>query len=82
MRQVDGLSLLAYVGICRALIRHGADSERLIDEVLSSHGLTPDRWASLHAAWTERIRRDPAIRADFQRLYTGPPPADTAPGNE
>jgi hypothetical protein len=80
--QVDGLSLLEYVEICRALIRRGADSQRLIDEVLAGHGMTPDRWVSVHAAWTERIRRDPAVRSDFQRLYASPAPADLATGNE
>jgi hypothetical protein len=80
--QAEGLSLLEYVEICRALIRHGAGSERLIGEVLVGHGMTPDRWASAHSVWTERIRRDPDIRSEFQRLYAGPPPADFAAGNE
>jgi hypothetical protein len=72
--QVDGLNLVEYVEICRALIRHGADSEHLTDEVLVGYGMTPERWAVAHEAWTERIRRDPDVRNAFQRLYAGPPP--------
>jgi hypothetical protein len=70
---VDGLSLYAYVEVCRALIRTGGGSASRIEEVLSAHGLTPPRWAAVSADWTERIRRDPDLRSEFQRLYVGSP---------
>ena len=79
---VDGLGLVEYVEICRALIRHGADSERRTDEVLADHGITPDRWAAAYAAWTQRIRRDPDVRSEFQRMYAGPPRAEHEARNE
>ena len=68
---IDGISLHAYVEICRALVRDGGDSARRIEEVLTGHGMTAERWAKLHAEWTLRIRSDPVIRSEFQRLYVG-----------
>jgi hypothetical protein len=68
---VDGLSLYAYVEVCRELIRDGGGSARRIEKVLAAHGLTPHRWAVVSADWTERIRRDPDLRSEFQRLYVG-----------
>src|SRR6185436_17553481 len=69
---IDGLTVHEYVEICRALVRDGGDSARRIEEVLTGHGLTAERWAQLHAAWTVRIRSDPDVRSEFQRLYVGP----------
>lgn len=66
---IDGLSLRAYVDVCRALVRDGGDSVRRVDAVLAEHDLTPERWALVHGAWTARIRRDPDLRSEFQRLY-------------
>jgi hypothetical protein len=78
---VNGLSLSEYIEVCRALIRNGGDSARRIEEVLAAHGLTPHRWAVIRADWTERIRRDPDLRSEFQRLYVGPT-VEPADGNE
>jgi hypothetical protein len=78
---VDGLSLSEYVEVCRSLIRHGAGSTRGVEEVLAIHDLTQSGWARVSAMWTERIRRDPAVRSEFQRLYARPAP-EPAAGNE
>jgi hypothetical protein len=78
---VDPLSLSEYVEVCRALIRNGGDTARQIDEVLTAHGLTQERWALISAHWTSRIRRDPDLRSAFQRLYVGPAVEPQA-GNE
>jgi hypothetical protein len=78
---IDGLSLSEYVEVCRALIRNGGGSARRIEEVLATHRLTRHRWALVSADWTERIRRDPDLRSEFQRLYAGPT-AEPAVGNE
>jgi hypothetical protein len=69
---IDDLSLSDYVDVCRTLIRTGSDSERRIQEVLVGFGVRQDRWAQIRAAWTERIRSDPRVRSEFQRLYAGP----------
>lgn len=78
---VDSLSLSEYVEVCRSLIRHGAGSTRGVEEVLATYDLTQSRWARVSAKWTERIRRDPEVRSEFQRLYAGPA-AEPAAGNE
>jgi len=80
--QIDGLSLEAYVAVCRALVRDGGDSASRIEAVLVAHGLTAGRWALVRTAWTERIRRDPEVRAEFQRLYAGRDIRPMPSGNE
>jgi hypothetical protein len=79
---IDGLSLQAYVDVCRALVREGGDSSHRIEAVLARHGLTPGRWALVRVEWTERIRRDPNVRSEFQRLYAGPRDRPKLSGNE
>jgi hypothetical protein len=69
---VDGVTLDAYVEVCRDLIRTAGDSAARTEEVLAAHGLSPDRWARLNDEWTERIRGHPGLRAEFRRLYAGP----------
>ena len=66
---VDGLTLAAYVEVCRALVRTAGDSARRIDEVLAAHDVSPDRWERITAEWSERIRSYPLIRTEFRRLY-------------
>jgi hypothetical protein len=78
---VDGLSLSEYVEVCRSLIRHGAGSTRGVEEVLATYDLTQSGWARVSAMWTARIRRDPDVRSEFQRLYARPVP-EPAAGNE
>jgi hypothetical protein len=77
---VEGLSLPGYVEVCRALVRTAGGSTRRIEEVLAAHELTLERWERVRDGWSERIRRHPRVRADFQRLYVRP--GDVAEGNE
>jgi hypothetical protein len=80
---VDGVSLVAYVEVCRDLIRTAGDSARRTEETLAVHGLSPDRWVRLNEEWAERIRQHPILRAEFRRLYAGPSaPSSGARGNE
>jgi hypothetical protein len=78
---VDGVTLAAYVEVCRDLVRTAGDSARRTEEVLASHDLTPERWTHLSEEWSTRIRRHPVLRAEFRRLYAGPA-AQGAVGNE
>jgi hypothetical protein len=77
---VEGLSLPGYVEVCRALVRTAGGSTRRIEEVLTAHDLTPERWERVREGWSERIRRDSRVRAEFQQLYARP--GDVADGNE
>ncbi len=77
---VAGLTLPDYVEVCRELIRTAGGSPRRVEEVLAAHDLTPERWEWVREGWSERIRRDPRVRAEFQRLYARP--GDVAEGNE
>lgn len=77
---VRGLSLPGYVAVCQALIRTAGGSTRHTEEVLAAHGLTPERWEQVREGWSERIRRHPRIRAEFQRRYARP--GDVAGGIE
>jgi hypothetical protein len=69
---IEGVALTAYVEVSRALVRAAGDSARRIEEVLQGHGLPPERWDRIRAGWSERIRHDPRVRAEFRRLYAGP----------
>jgi hypothetical protein len=77
---VEGLSLPGYVEVCRALIRTAGGSSRRIEEVLAAHGLTPEQWELVREGWSERIRRHPRVRFEFQLLYVRP--GEVAGGNE
>ena len=81
-RNVAGLTLRDYVDVCRALVREGAGSMRALEATLAAHGLTRGRWDVIHRAWTERIRADSVVRAEFQRLYTAPARRDLPDRNE
>jgi hypothetical protein len=78
---VDGVTLDAYVGVCRDLVRTAGGSVRRTEEVLAAHDLTPERWARVSEEWSARIRRHPVLRAEFRRLYAAPAPQDAA-GND
>lgn len=66
-------SLSTYVEICRVLVRSSSGSTRQSEEVLAAYCLTANRWALLKARWSARISADPALRAEFRRLYAAPP---------
>ena len=66
---VDGITLASYAAVCRALVRTAAGSAQRVDAVLSAHGLTPESWDRVSARWSERIRRDRRVHAEFGRLY-------------
>jgi hypothetical protein len=36
--------------------------------IQSQYGLSPEAWTALHALWQRRFTRDPALRAEWQRL--------------
>src|SRR6186713_215100 len=61
--EIDWLDLQAYVAVCRARVRDGADSAGRVRAVLAGYDLTPERWALISQAWTARIRRDPDVRS-------------------
>jgi hypothetical protein len=79
---IGGLSLEAYVGVCRALVRTAAGSARRLDEVLAARGLSEEEWTAVSTAWSERIRVSAAVHSEFGRLYATPEeerPAGTGP---
>ncbi len=69
---VEGIALPVYVEVCRTLVRSAGDSVRRIDEVLAARGLSREAWNRIRTAWSERIRRDATVRAEFGRLYAAP----------
>jgi hypothetical protein len=69
---VEGLALPAYVEVCRSLVRVAGDSVRRTDEVLATRGLSRQAWSRIRATWSERIRADAVVRAEFGRLYAVP----------
>lgn len=68
---IDGVALPTYVDVCRDLVRTAGDSPSRIKEVLARRGLTPEDWGLIRAAWSERIRRHPEARDEFQRRFAG-----------
>lgn len=77
---VEGLSLAAYVAVCRSLVRRGGDPATRRDEVLREHGLDAGRWAACRAGWSSRLHDRPEVRAEFRRLYAEA--TGSAPGIE
>jgi hypothetical protein len=76
---IDGYTLERYAAVCRALVRVPGGSSRHLESALDDLALTTERWARIRAAWTERIARDPYVRAAFRELYVG---RDQRDGNE
>jgi hypothetical protein len=69
---VDGFDLVAYVEVCRSLVRVAGGSTRRVEEVLAGHGLTHDAWDRISASWSARIRGHAGVHAEFGRLYALP----------
>jgi hypothetical protein len=72
LEPIEGLTLPTYVAACRALVRMPASIARRPDALQAAIGLDPDVWARVRHGWSARIRLDPAVRAEFGRLYADP----------
>jgi hypothetical protein len=66
---IEGIDLAAFAALCRALVRAGSQPRR-VAAVLCEAELDETRWEAIRAAWAERIRADPEVRAAFGQLYT------------
>jgi len=72
MAPIEGLDLRAYARLCRTLVSEACGSVRMMDRLLTSQGLTAERWAVARDGWTRRIAHDPEVRAAFHRFYLEP----------
>lgn len=68
---IEGCSLDTYAAVCRALVRLPRGTANQLEIALEAHGLTEPGWERIRHGWSERIARDPFVRAAFRRLYVG-----------
>lgn len=70
---IEGCSLDTYAAMCRALVRAPHGTTNQLEAALEAHGLAAPSWERIRHGWSERIARDPFVRAAFRRLYVGDP---------
>jgi hypothetical protein len=67
---IAGVSLEQYATISKGLAAHGYDQSKAV-EVAASHGVSPDNWQQALDGWNGRIKANPAVGQQFNKLYMG-----------
>lgn len=67
---IAGVSLEQFATVCKGLAAHGYDQSKAV-EVAASHGISPENWQSAMDGWNTRIKGNPAIGQQFNKLYMG-----------
>jgi hypothetical protein len=67
---IAGVSLEAYAEISKGLAEYDYDQSKGA-LIAASKGIAPESWDQAVAGWNERIRTNPTVGAQFNKLYTG-----------
>jgi len=67
---IAGVSLEQFAQVSKGLAAHGYDQSKAV-EVAASHGISPENWQTAMDGWNERIKGNPAIGQQFNKLYMG-----------
>ena len=65
---IAGVSLETFVTVSRQLVRYQFDPTRA-QEIAGSMGVPAEDWVAASEGWTDRLRADPLVSAEFARLY-------------
>jgi hypothetical protein len=70
MEPIAGVSLEQFATISKGLAAHGYDQSKAV-EVAASHGVSAENWQQAMDGWNDRIKGNPAIAQQFNKLYMG-----------
>jgi hypothetical protein len=70
LEPIAGVSLDQYATISKGLAAHGYDQSKAV-EVAASHGVSPENWQQAMDGWNARIKANPAVGQQFNKLYMG-----------
>lgn len=70
LEPIAGVSLDQYATISKSLAAHGYDQSKAV-EVAASHGVSPENWQQAMEGWNARIKANPAVGQQFNKLYMG-----------
>jgi hypothetical protein len=65
---IAGVSLELYAQISKGLAAHGYDQSKAV-EVAASKGVSAESWQQALDGWNERIKADPSVGQQFNKLY-------------
>ena len=67
---IGGVSLDLYAEISRELANRGYDQSQAV-EVAASKGVSAENWQSAMDGWNGRMKTNPAVGQQFNKLYMG-----------
>ena len=67
---IAGVSLDLYADICRGIAAYNYDQSKL-PELAAARGVAADAWDQAVEGWNQRIKDNPKLAQEFNRLYTG-----------
>jgi hypothetical protein len=67
---IEGVSLELYAEISRALADRGGDQSQAA-QVAASKGVSAEGWQAAMDGWNGRMRTNPAVGQQFNKLYMG-----------
>lgn len=67
---IAGVSLEQYADISRGLQAYNYDQSKA-PELAAAQGVSAEAWEAAVAGWNDRIKANPAVAKEFNRLYTG-----------
>lgn len=70
LEPIAGVSLELYAEISKGLAAYNYDQSKGAD-VAAAKGVTATSWEQAMAGWNDRIKADPAVARQFNKLYTG-----------
>jgi hypothetical protein len=67
---IAGVPLELYAEISRELANHGYDQSQAV-QIAASKGVSADSWQAAMTGWNDRMKANPAIGQQFNKLYMG-----------
>jgi len=67
---IAGVSLELYAEISRELADRGGDQSQAT-QVAASKGVSADSWQAAMDGWNDRMKTNPAVGQQFNKLYMG-----------
>jgi len=70
LEPINGVDLEAFAQVSAGLAAYNYDTSKAV-EIAAARGIAADDWTTAVDGWNERIKANPAVAKEFNRLYTG-----------
>ena len=70
LASINGVSLDLFAEICRGIAAYNYDQSKL-PELAAARGIAGADWDAAADGWNQRIKDNPKLAQEFNRLYTG-----------